>query len=124
MAKFYARWTDVTNWDVCSSLYVMGGNEKMNREKEAQCAYENAVKAAKAGNRPLNIWPRDQERVKISDLPVLPEGWAASLKGRSWDIHPVSNDKELKEVITFGHSYALGIAVPDSTGYYMVVETW
>lgn len=96
----------------------------MNREIESQRAWEAAVKAAKEGNRPLVIWPRDMDRIRIEDLPVLPDGWAASLRGRAWDVHMVKTEKELKEIIVLGHGYALGSALPDLDGNYMIVETW
>lgn len=94
----------------------------MNHASQSIIAWENAVKAAKAGNRGLNIWPKDRDRVRLEDLPVLPEGWSASLKGRTWDVLAVSNDKELQQQVKVGRNYALGISFPDPDGYFMVVE--
>jgi hypothetical protein len=94
----------------------------MNREKESQIAWENAVQAAKAGGRGLSIWPRDKDRVRLEDLPVLAAGWSAGLHGRAWDIISVDSDKMLRQVVKAGKSYALGLNVPDPNGYWMVVE--
>ena len=97
----------------------------MNRVQESRLAWENAVKAAKArGSRSkgLQIWPGDRDRIRLKDLPVLPEGWAANLKGRSWEIITVANDRELREAVKPGRSYGLGVAISDPTGHYMVIE--
>lgn len=94
----------------------------MNKENESRLAWENAVKVAKAGHRGLQIWPRDRDRITLEDLPVLPEGWSASLKGRAWDVIPVDSDAMLQRVVKVGKNYALGIEVRDQDGFYMVVE--
>ena len=97
----------------------------MNHVQESRLAWENAVKAAKARSsrsRGLHIWPGDRNKVRLEDLPILPEGWSANLRGRAWDIIAVSNDKELRKVVKSGKSYALGVDIVDPDGYYMVVE--
>lgn len=94
----------------------------MNHVQESRIAWENAVQAAKAGHRGLNIWPGDRYRVRIEDLPVLLEGWSASLIGRAWDMLTVSDDKELQRQVKVGRSYALAMAHTDPDGFYLVVE--
>ena len=94
----------------------------MNHVQESKLAWENAVKAAKAEGRGLNIWPGDRYRVRLEDLPVLSEGWPANLRGRSWDMILVPDDKELRKIVRPGRSYALGVDRPDPDGCYVVVE--
>ena len=94
----------------------------MNHVQENRIAWENAVKAAKAGNRGLQVWPGDRHRVRLEDLAVLPAGWSASLRGRTWDTIPVNTDEMLRHVVKVGRVYALGLPDKDPDGYYMVVE--
>ena len=94
----------------------------MNHIQESMSAWKEAVRSAKASHRGLGIWPRDRDRIRIEDLPLLPAGWSASLAGRAWDVIPVDSDRMLQQVVKVGRFYALGIDIPDPDGYWMVVE--
>ena len=94
----------------------------MNHVQENRIAWENAVKAAKAGKRGLGIWPKDKDRIRLEDLPLLPEGWSAQLQGKKWDVIPVDSDKMLQQVVKVGRFYALGLPMKDPDGFFMVVE--
>jgi len=96
----------------------------MNHVQESRTAWENAVKAAKASHRGLQIWRGDSDRIRLEDLPILSNGWSANLRGRAWDIIPVNTTKMLQQVIKVGRSYALGVDKPDPDGYWMVVEIY
>ena len=94
----------------------------MNHARNSAIVWKNTVAAAKASNRGLNIFPRDRERITLEDLPLLPEGWAAQLQGRKWEVIPVDTTKMLQQVVKVGRSYALGLPMRDPDGFYMVVE--
>ena len=101
---------------------VKKGERQMNHVKTSQEAWKQAVGAAKASHRGLQIWPGDQYRITLDDLPVLEEGWSANLQGRKWDILAISTTEEIRDAVKIGRSYALGLPTPDSKGYFMVVE--
>ena len=87
---------------------VRKGVKLMNHVQESRTAWENAVKAAKAGQHPIQIWPGDEDRITIDDLPTLPDGWVSMLHGRAWDFFEITlNDLALQRKVLIGRKYAI-----------------
>ena len=92
----------------------------MNHVKEANAAFQAAVIAAAAAHRPFEVWPRDQHRLTLENIPVIlaPEEFESRLNRTFW----VSTDEELQIKLRASLSYGILSLQRDKVGALLIGE--